>query len=246
MMLPLSLSYDHRAIDGATAGRFTTFLAARLADTRAAARSRAVSRRDLVVPDLGDFKDVPVIDVLVKVGDSIEVDAPLITLETEKASMDVPAAAAGKIVEVLVKRGDKVSAGSADRAAWIVRARLRSRQRRAPLRRARADAPAAPAPETRRDAKPGRAAAPAAAKESDADRTDAASGAGLGSCRLHGRVSRGGPGAEGDARRALEHARRRLPQRRLHSLEGAAARGQSHRGCRCDERARHCLRRARN
>jgi dihydrolipoamide dehydrogenase len=71
-----------------------------------------VSRIDLAVPDLGGFKDVPVIDVLVSAGDTIEVDAPLITLETEKASMDVPAAAAGKVVEVLIKRGDKVSAGT--------------------------------------------------------------------------------------------------------------------------------------
>jgi len=71
-----------------------------------------VSRVDLIVPDLGNFKDVAVVDVLVKVGDSIEVDAPLVTLETDKASMDVPATAAGQIAEVLLKRGDKVSKGS--------------------------------------------------------------------------------------------------------------------------------------
>jgi dihydrolipoyl dehydrogenase len=71
-----------------------------------------VSRIDLAVPDLGGFKDVPVIDVLVSVGDTVEVDAPLVTLETEKASMDVPAAAAGKVVEVLLQRGAKVSAGT--------------------------------------------------------------------------------------------------------------------------------------
>jgi len=71
-----------------------------------------VSRVDLVVPDLGNFHDVPIVDVLVKVGDTIEVDAPLVTLETDKASMDVPATAAGRIAEVLLKRGDKVSKGS--------------------------------------------------------------------------------------------------------------------------------------
>jgi dihydrolipoamide dehydrogenase len=71
-----------------------------------------VSRTDLAVPDLGGFKDVPVIDVLVSAGDTVEVDTPLITLETEKASMDVPAAAAGRVAEVLIKRGDKVSAGT--------------------------------------------------------------------------------------------------------------------------------------
>ena len=71
-----------------------------------------MSRIDLVVPDLGNFNDVPVVDVLVKVGDTIDVDAPLVTLETDKASMDVPATAAGRIAEVLLKRGDKVSKGS--------------------------------------------------------------------------------------------------------------------------------------
>jgi dihydrolipoamide dehydrogenase len=71
-----------------------------------------VSRIDLAVPDLGGFKDVPVIDVLVSAGDSVAIDTPLITLETEKASMDVPAAAAGKVIEVLVKRGEKVSTGT--------------------------------------------------------------------------------------------------------------------------------------
>lgn len=71
-----------------------------------------MSRIDLAVPDLGGFTDVAVIDVLVSAGDSVEVDAPLITLETDKASIDVPATTAGKVVEVLVKRGDKVSAGA--------------------------------------------------------------------------------------------------------------------------------------
>jgi dihydrolipoamide dehydrogenase len=71
-----------------------------------------VSRVDLVVPDLGSFSDVPVIDVLVKPGDAVEVDTPLITLETDKAAMDVPSTAAGKIVEITLKRGDKVSKGT--------------------------------------------------------------------------------------------------------------------------------------
>ena len=71
-----------------------------------------MSRVDLIVPDLGNFNDVAVVDVLVKAGDTIEVDAPLVTLETDKASMDVPATVAGKIAEVLLKRGDKVSKGS--------------------------------------------------------------------------------------------------------------------------------------
>ncbi len=68
--------------------------------------------QDITVPDLGDFKDVEVIDVLVKPGDTIEVDTPLITLETEKATMDVPASAAGVLQSVAVKKGDRVSKGS--------------------------------------------------------------------------------------------------------------------------------------
>jgi dihydrolipoamide dehydrogenase len=67
---------------------------------------------ELRVPDLGNFSDVPVIEVLVKPGDLIELDSPLITLETDKASMDVPASSAGKITEVLIKPGDKVSKGT--------------------------------------------------------------------------------------------------------------------------------------
>jgi pyruvate dehydrogenase E2 component (dihydrolipoamide acetyltransferase) len=63
------------------------------------------------VPDLGDFKDVEIIDVLVKEGDAVEVEGPLITLETEKATMDVPSTVAGVIRELKVKRGDRVSMG---------------------------------------------------------------------------------------------------------------------------------------
>jgi pyruvate/2-oxoglutarate dehydrogenase complex dihydrolipoamide acyltransferase (E2) component len=68
--------------------------------------------QDITVPDLGDFKDVEVIDVLVKAGDKIDVDTPLITLETEKATMDVPSTAAGVVKAVAIKKGDRVSKGS--------------------------------------------------------------------------------------------------------------------------------------
>ena len=71
-----------------------------------------MSRIDLVVPDMGNAHDVDVVDVLVKPGDVVEIDSPLVTLETDKASMDVPSSSAGKVAEVLLKRGDKVSAGS--------------------------------------------------------------------------------------------------------------------------------------
>src|SRR5580658_275144 len=71
-----------------------------------------MSSIDLVVPDIGNFDAVPIVDVLVKVGDSVEVETPLITLETDKATMDVPSETAGTITEILVKRGDKVGKGS--------------------------------------------------------------------------------------------------------------------------------------
>jgi pyruvate dehydrogenase E2 component (dihydrolipoamide acetyltransferase) len=67
---------------------------------------------EVLVPDIGGFKDVDVIDVLVKDGQAIEKEAPLITLETEKAAMDVPAPMSGRITQVKLKQGDKVSEGS--------------------------------------------------------------------------------------------------------------------------------------
>ena len=66
---------------------------------------------DVFIPDLGADKDVDLIDIMVKVGDSVEVEDGLITLETEKASMDVPTPYKGKIVEILVKVGDKANSG---------------------------------------------------------------------------------------------------------------------------------------
>src|SRR5881394_3507801 len=64
------------------------------------------------VPDIGDFKDVPVIEVLVKVGDAIKTETPIVTLESDKATMDVPSPADGVVKSIAVKVGDKVSQGS--------------------------------------------------------------------------------------------------------------------------------------
>ena len=107
------------------------------------------ARTTVVVPDLGDFHDVEVIEVLVKAGDAVTVDTPLITLETDKATMDVPSTAAGKVAEVSVKKGDRVSKGS----AIVV------------LESADADAPAKPATPAASSAAapPAKAAVPAAA-----------------------------------------------------------------------------------
>jgi pyruvate dehydrogenase E2 component (dihydrolipoamide acetyltransferase) len=67
---------------------------------------------DVRVPDIGDFKGVPIIEIHVKPGEAIAPEAPLITLESDKATMDVPSPLAGRVGELLVKIGDKVSEGT--------------------------------------------------------------------------------------------------------------------------------------
>jgi pyruvate dehydrogenase E2 component (dihydrolipoamide acetyltransferase) len=67
---------------------------------------------EVKVPDIGDYKDIPVIEVLVKAGDTVEKEQSLVTLESDKATMDVPSSAAGTVKEVKVKVGDNVSEGS--------------------------------------------------------------------------------------------------------------------------------------
>ena len=71
-----------------------------------------MSTIEVKVPDIGDFTDVPVIEVLVKPGDTVKVEDSLVTLESDKATMDVPAPAAGVVKSLGVKVGDKVSEGA--------------------------------------------------------------------------------------------------------------------------------------
>ena len=68
-------------------------------------------QNEIRVPDIGDFKDVEIIELLVAPGDAVEKETPLITLESDKAAMDIPSPAAGKVVEMKVKAGDRVSEG---------------------------------------------------------------------------------------------------------------------------------------
>ena len=68
--------------------------------------------RQVLVPDIGDFKDVPIIEIQVKPGDRITAEAPLITLESDKASMEVPSPSAGVVKNIAVKLGDRVSQGA--------------------------------------------------------------------------------------------------------------------------------------
>jgi pyruvate dehydrogenase E2 component (dihydrolipoamide acetyltransferase) len=71
-----------------------------------------MSVTEVKVPDIGDFKNVPVIEILVKPGDTVKAEDPLVTLESDKATMEVPSPGAGKVAAILIKVGDKVSQGS--------------------------------------------------------------------------------------------------------------------------------------
>ncbi|AKU10888.1 pyruvate dehydrogenase complex dihydrolipoamide acetyltransferase [Azoarcus sp. CIB] len=82
------------------------------APVAAPAAAAAAGPIEVTVPDIGDFSDVPVIELFVKVGDTIKVDDAIATLESDKATMDVPSSAAGVVKEVKVKLGDKVSMGA--------------------------------------------------------------------------------------------------------------------------------------
>ncbi|MEA4859245.1 MAG: biotin/lipoyl-containing protein, partial [Sphaerochaeta sp.] len=68
--------------------------------------------KQILIPDIGDFEDVPIIDVYIKVGDVIDSDSSVVALESEKAVLDVPSPFAGTITKVLLKEGDTVSKGS--------------------------------------------------------------------------------------------------------------------------------------
>ena len=68
--------------------------------------------KEIYVPDIGEYSDVDVIEVAVNVGDQVDVEDTLISLETDKATMDIPAPAAGKVKELRIKVGDKVSQGA--------------------------------------------------------------------------------------------------------------------------------------
>ncbi|MCZ4303865.1 dihydrolipoamide acetyltransferase, partial [Zoogloeaceae bacterium G21618-S1] len=71
-----------------------------------------MSQVEVKVPDIGDYADVPVIELYVKVGDTIAVDDAIVTLESDKATMDVPSEVAGVIKEVKIALGDRVAEGS--------------------------------------------------------------------------------------------------------------------------------------
>ena len=111
---------------------------------------------EIKVPDIGDFKDVPVIEVLVKPGDAVRKEDPLITLESDKATMDVPAPQPGVVKDLRVRKGDKVSEGS-----LILTLEARdAEEAAAPSAGTPAAAPAAKAPAAPKPAAPPPAATP--------------------------------------------------------------------------------------
>lgn len=124
---------------------------------------------EVKVPDIGDYKDIPVIEVLVKAGDTVEKEQSLVTLESDKATMDVPSPASGTVKEVKLKVGDNVSEGTLvlvlDGAAA-----------------APAAAPAAPAAAAEKNVASAPAAAPAAAPAQQA--APAAAGGGVQSVKV--------------------------------------------------------------
>ena len=67
---------------------------------------------EVKVPDIGDFDSVPVIEILVAVGDEVEEETPLVVLESDKATMEVPSPAAGKVTAIAVAVGDKIAEGT--------------------------------------------------------------------------------------------------------------------------------------
>ena len=96
---------------------------------------------EVKVPNLGDFKDVPVIEILVKPGDAVMKEASLVTLESDKSTMDVPSPAAGVVKEIKLKVGDKVSAGA---VVLMLESGGAPAAAPAPAKAAAAPAPAAP------------------------------------------------------------------------------------------------------
>ena len=173
---------------------------------------------EVKVPDIGDFKDIPVIEVLVKPGDRVKQEDSLITLESDKATMEVPAPHAGIVKDLRVKVGDKVSQGSLilvleGVAAAAARGKTgRARGQSGNDRGGGEACPRRPCCRFRRTCRQRRF--PRRSR-----------GAGFGSRRLYGGVPRRRSGQTNGLDRTLSGAGRCLPERRLHSLQGAAACG---------------------
>jgi len=130
--------------------------AAPAARAEAAAPAAASGPIEIEVPDIGDFKEVEVIEVMVAVGDTIKAEQSLITVESDKASMEIPASQGGVVKEVKVKVGDKVAKGSV-----VVVVEGGAQAAAAPAAKSEAAAAPAAKPEAKAESAPAQAAAPA-------------------------------------------------------------------------------------
>ena len=180
-------------------------------------------RLEVRVPDIGEFENVPVIEVLVAAGDTVAAEDPLLTLESDKATMDIPAPAGGTVAGVRVGVGDTVSEGDVIIELQTGQAVDEPTPSSVPLAAVGAGRPG-PHPRLRRGhrgRRPGRGA-----------------GARGRARRLQRRLPGRRPGQVGRAGGRLPDPGRGLPQRRLHPLQGPAPRGQGDRRDQGDGRAR--------
>ena len=181
---------------------------------------------EVKVPDIGDFKDVPVIEVLVKPGDPVKPEDPLVTLESDKATMDVPSPAAGTVKAIAVKVGDKVSEGSAlltlesgaPAAAQPAgaSAKAASPQAAAPA----AGKPAPPQPSPAGAAAPSAQRPPAAEKPGTTAAPTAASYSGRADIECEMLVLGSGPGGYSAAFRSADLGMKTVLVERYHNLGG--------------------------
>ena len=217
---------------------------------------------DVKVPDIGDFDDVPIIEILVAVGDTVSAEDPLVTLESDKATMDVPAPVDGVVKQLAVQVGDRVSQGSV-LMTFESEAEVGRRKRR-PKRRRTSGSTTTPSPSRptvlgiagrqrrsgdRRDGNRSRghrrARSPPGGPRLRRRARLPGRRARLRPRRLQRRLPRRGPRAQDRADRALRPSRRGLPERRLHPLQGAAARRPRDRRDRGDGLARDHVRHSR-
>ena len=181
---------------------------------------------EVKVPDIGDFKDVPVIDVLVKPGDAVKPEDPLVTLESDKATMDVPAPAAGTVKSIAVKMGDKVSQGSLLLALESAEAKPAAATRAAADSSASTPRPSAASPAPSAAASPPAAPASSAAAAPAPPGSSGVSSATKGSALESGAIDcemlvlGAGPGGYSAAFRAADLGMKTVLVERYHELGG--------------------------
>src|SRR6478752_590088 len=229
---------------------------------------------DVKVPDIGEFSDVPIIEVLVKPGDPIKAEQSLITLESDKASMEVPSPVDGVVKEIKVKVGDKVSEGTLILTAEAEAAPAGIAPKEKVTGGGTATGEGAPVADygaasgvyevvevrvpdigdwsrwrssgralgsTRIGELAGRAGPAGGQTFGRRRRRMRHAGSRRRTRRLFGGIPLGRPWHDNGAGGALPHARRRLPQCRLHPLKGAATYRRRHGRSQGDGRPRHRL-----